>query len=296
MEIINDLKIQIASYYDNIIAIIPKLALAFIIVFTLLSILRYVRKRSVKYMLEKADDRLLVGFIDSIFRIINVIIGLLLFLYIIGQSGIASSVLGAATISSVVIGFAFKDIAENFLAGVIMAFNRPFRIGDTVLTGSVEGTITEMSLRDTHIKTFDGKDVFVPNGQIIKNPLYNYTIDGFLRKSFSIGLDYGTDIDKARKIIITSISNVPGILLDEKPPKTLISELGASTINITVQYWLDTFDKNHSGTEIQSQAMKNALNALEAAGINLPGDIIEIKNYKNTPLQTNTEGLKKVKV
>ena len=296
MEILNDLKTQMASYYDGIIAIIPKLAVAILIVVLLLSFLRYVRRRSVTYMLDKADDKLLVGFIDSIFRIINIIIGLLLFLYIIGQSGLASSVLGAATLSSVVIGFAFKDIAENFLAGVIMAFNRPFRIGDTVMTGNVEGTITEMSLRDTHIKTFDGKDVFVPNGQIIKNPLFNYTIDGFLRKNFTIGLDYGTDIDKAREIIIQAISKVPGIMKEGKLPKTLISELGASTININVQYWLDTFDKEHSGTEIQSQAMKNALNALEDAGINLPGDIIEIKNYKNTPLQTNTDTLKRVEM
>ncbi len=295
MEIINDLEAQIASYYDSIIAIIPKITLAIIIVVVLLLLLRYIRKRSVKFMLTKAEDKLLIGFIDSIFRIINIIFGLLLFLYIIGQSGIASSMLGAATVSSVVIGFAFKDIAENFLAGVIMAFNRPFRIGDTVMTGSVEGTITEMSLRDTHIKTFDGKDVYVPNGQIIKNPLFNYTIDGFLRRSFSIGLDYGTDIDNARKIILDAVNTVPGVLKEDKLAKTLIKNLGPSTINIDVQYWVDTFDKKHSGAEIQSQAMKRALNTLEKAGVNLPGDIIEIKNYQNAPLQTNTPELKKVK-
>lgn len=294
MEIINDLKAQIASYYENIIALIPKLSLAIIIVAIILTILRYLRKRSVKLLLTKAEDKLLIGFIDSIFRIINIVIGLLLFLYVIGQAGLASSMLGAATLSSVVIGFAFKDIAENFLAGVIMAFNRPFRIGDTVMTGNVEGTITEMSLRDTHIKTFDGKDVYVPNGQIIKNPLFNYTIDGFLRKSFSIGLDYGTDIEKARKIILDAVVGVQGILKEEKIPKTLIKELGASTIKVDIQYWIDTFEKQHSGTEIQSQAMKRVLNALEAAGVNLPGDIIEIKNYQNSPLKTNTQENKKL--
>lgn len=287
MEIINDLRVQIASYYDNIVAIIPKVFLAIILVVILMTILKYVRKRSVKFMLKKAEDKLLVGFIDSVFRIVNISIGLLIFLYTIGQAGIASSVLGAATISSVVIGFAFKDIAENFLAGVIMAFNRPFSIGDTVMTGTVEGTITEMSLRDTHIKTFDGKDVYVPNGQIIKNPLYNYTIDGFLRKSFDVGLDYGTDIDTARNIVLKAVNTIPGILQEEKLPKTTIKSLGASTINIQVLYWVDTFNKQHSALEIHSQAIKRTLNALENAGVNLPGDIIEIKNYQNLPLQTN---------
>ena len=244
-------------------------------------------------MNQKADDKLMVTFMKSILNITKVLIAILFFLFVIGQGGLASTIFGAATISSVIIGFAFKDIAENFLAGVIMAFNRPFRIGDFVQTGNVEGSIIAMSLRDTHVKTSDGKDVYVPNGQIIKNPLYNFTIDGFLRKSFSIGLDYGTDIDAARKIIQETMEKVEGVLQEEKIPKTLITEFGASTINIAVQYWIDTFDKTFSGTEIQSQSMKKVLNNLENAGVNLPGDIIELKNYQDKPITTGNQEVQK---
>ena len=116
--------------------------------------------------------------------------------------GAAAPLPQALVLTAIVIGFAFKDIGENFLAGVMMAFNRPFRIGDTIKSGDVEGKIVELSLRDTHIKTFDGKDVYVPNGQILKNPVYNYTIDGFLRHQFSIGIDYNSDIKKARDLIM----------------------------------------------------------------------------------------------
>ena len=270
MDIINDLRAHMAKYYDNIIEIIPKVLLALVIVGLLMTILKYLRKKSVKFVLEQAEDKLLIGFIDSIFRIVNVSIGLLVFLFTIGQDEIASNVLGAATISSVVIGFAFKDIAENFLAGIIMAFNRPFSIGDTIMTGAVEGTITEMSLRDTHIKTFDGKDVYVPNSQIIKTPLYNYTTDGHLRKSFDIGLEYGTDIEATRSIILDAVNTTPGILQEEKSATTLIKNLGASTINIQVQYWVNTFNKQYTTEEINSQAIKKTLNALESAQINLP--------------------------
>ena len=270
MDIINDLRAHMAKYYDNIIEIIPKVLLALVIVGLLMTILKYLRKKSVKFVLEQAEDKLLIGFIDSIFRIVNVSIGLLVFLFTIGQDEIASNVLGAATISSVVIGFAFKDIAENFLAGIIMAFNRPFSIGDTIMTGAVEGTITEMSLRDTHIKTFDGKDVYVPNSQIIKTPLYNYTTDGHLRKSFDIGLEYGTDIEATRSIILDAVNTTAGILQEEKSATTLIKNLGASTINIQVQYWVNTFNKQYTTEEINSQAIKKTLNALESAQINLP--------------------------
>ena len=118
--------------------------------------------------------------------------------------------LGAATISTFVIGFAFKDIAENFLAGVMLAFNRPFRLKDTIKTGNVEGNILEMHLsRYTH-KNFRRKDVYIPNAQIIKTPLYNYTIDGFLRQEFIIGIDYKSDIDLARNTIIDVLLKFKG--------------------------------------------------------------------------------------
>ncbi len=285
MEIITDLKNQLLTYYDDLIILMPKVMVGIVVVILFASISRFLRKKFIAFINNKAEDKLLINFFNSLIKIAIGILSFLLFLYVIGMSGLAGSILGAATISSVVIGFAFKDIAENFLAGVILAFNRPFRIGDTVKINDVEGTIIEMSLRDTHIKTADGKDVFIPNGQIIKNPLFNYTIDGFYRRNFIIGLDYDTDIDLARKIIEDTTIKIRGVIGENKRPSTLIKEFGASTINIDVRFWVDTFQKDHSIVEIQSQVMKNVLKSLGEAGINLPGDIIEIKNYRDKAIQ-----------
>ena len=279
MEIIQDLKIQVAGYYDNIIAFLPRLVIGIVVIVLLMTILGILRRRIVKLLKAKANDGLLVNFIDGIFGMVNVIAAILLFLYVIGQAGLATSLLGAATLSSVVIGFAFKDIAENFLAGVIMAFNRPFRIGDTVMTGSVEGSIMEMSLRDTHIKTFDGKDVFVPNGQIIKNPLYNYTIDGYLRGSFTVGVDYSTDIEEIRSIILNIVKDVPGILTEDKAPRTHVKNLNTNTVDLEVHYWIDTFNKQYSGLELKSVAQTKVLQALTEANVGMPANIVELKNY-----------------
>lgn len=285
MEILGDLKVQLLTYYDDLIILLPKLVVGCVVVFLFASVARFLRKKLIAFINAKAEDRLLVNFFNSLIKIGIGIISFLLFLYIIGMSGLAGSILGAATISSVVIGFAFKDIAENFLAGVILAFNRPFRIRDTVKINDVEGVIIEMNLRDTHIKTSDGKDVFIPNGQIIKNPLFNYTIDGFYRRNFIIGLDYDTDIDFARKIIEDTARKTSGVIVKEKPPNTLIKEFGSSTINIDVRFWVDTFQTEYSIVEVQSQVMKNVLKNLGDAGVNLPGDIIEIKNYKDKAIQ-----------
>jgi len=281
MDIVSDLKNQFLSYYDKIVVLLPKLLLAIVVAVLLMTILKYFRKKLVKYLQLKAEDKLLVNFFDGVLYIFNIVIVALLTLYILGLSGIAGSLLGAATLSSVVIGFAFKDIAENFLAGVIMAFNRPFRLGDTVKTADVEGVIIEMSLRDTHIKTFDGKDVYVPNGQIIKNPLYNYTIDGFLRGSFTIGVDYNSDIEAARSIILSILKSTAGILQTTKPPRTHVKTLNSSTIDIEVHYWVDTFDKSHSGLEIKSQAQTKIVRALSDAGISMPSNIVELINHNS---------------
>jgi len=279
MDIIIDLKDQVVAYYDDIIALLPKLLVAFVVCFIVLFITRIIRNQSIKFIGRKADDKLLVNFLSSIFKISNIILIALLFLYIVGLGGIASSILGAAGVSAFVIGFALKDIGENFLAGIIMAFDRPFRIGDTIKTGEVEGKITAMSLRDTHIKTFDGKDVYVPNGQLIKNPLYNYTIDGFMRLSFIIGVDYGSNIDEARDIIRKTILKIPGVLTEEKKPSVHVTNLNTSTVDIEVQIWIDTFDKEHSGTEVKSMAQSKCIEALASSSIGMPADIIELKNY-----------------
>ncbi|MBT8233887.1 MAG: mechanosensitive ion channel family protein [Saprospiraceae bacterium] len=285
MDIINDLKEQFWIYYDSIISYIPRIIIATIISLIFLRVVKAMQKKLTAFLTHKADDQLLNNFMNSFLPILSGLIALLLFLYIVGLGGITKSIMGTAGVSAIVIGFAFKDIGENFLAGVMMAFNRPFRLGDTVKSGDVEGKIVELSLRDTHIKTFDGKDVYVPNGQILKNPVYNYTIDGFLRHQFSIGIDYDSDIKEARDIIMNILENEPGIIQDEKKPATMIGELGSSSINITSQYWINTFDSKFSGVEIKTQAIKKSLTALENAGINMPGNILELKNYNQVPVK-----------
>jgi len=168
MKFLDDLGNQFISYYDTIVELFPRLLIGVVSVTILAFVLRFLRKKIIGLLRKKADDKLLVNFANNIFTIVNYILIALFFLSVIGQGKVASTILGAAGISAFVIGFALKDIGENFLAGLVMAFDRPFRLGDTIKTGDVEGIIRQMNLRDTHIKTFDGKDVYVPNGQIIK--------------------------------------------------------------------------------------------------------------------------------
>jgi small conductance mechanosensitive channel len=238
-------------------------------------------------LIRRMDDNLLANFLSGLFGSIVILIGLLVIFRIIGLTGVVAGVLAGAGISAFIIGFALKDIGENFLAGIILAFKRPFRIGDIVDINGIRGRVLALNLRDTQIKTIDGKDVFIPNGIIIKNPMINFTIDGFLRYDFIVGLDYGSNYQEAVDLIKTTIVTVPGVLKGNKSPAVWVVELAESTLNIQVTFWVDTFERAISDAVVKSNAIIQVLTALEKAGYNLPARIVELKNYQGKELKTS---------
>lgn len=239
-------------------------------------------------LVKRMEDDLLANFLAGIFGSVVIMIGLLIVFRIIGLTGVISGLLAGAGISAFIIGFALKDIGENFLAGIILAFKRPFRVGDIVDIGGIHGQVLALNLRDTQIKTGDGKDVFIPNGMILKNPLINFTIDGFLRYDFVVGLDYGSDYQGALDLIKTTISQVPGVLDDRKNPEVWIIDMAESTLNIQVTFWVNTFERTISDAVVKSNAILMVLTALEKAGYNLPARVIELKNYRGKDFKTSS--------
>lgn len=232
---------------------------------------------------KNAENTLTRIFVAQFVSISIKLIAIVVFLRIIGFNDLTSNVLAGAGILTFVVGFAFKDIGENFLAGIILAFKSPFKINDLIESNNITGYVNDLSIRETRIKTLDGKDVFIPNGQILKNPLFNYTIDGFLRYDFLIGLDYGSNISKAIEIILETVKNVHGVIDGERKPAVVLEEFAASTINLKVLFWIDTFQSTsktyHSG--IKTEVMKHVLEVLVKEGFSLPSDIVEIKQYNS---------------
>ncbi len=173
---------NLRSYYDDMVALLPKLALALLVLIALLFIANFIQNFSKDRLSRRMDDPLLARFIARLVGTSVIVLALLMALRIVGLGGVAVGLLSTAGVGAFVVGFAFKDIGENFLAGILLAFNRPFRVGDTVELNGHKGTVVTLNLRDTQIKTFDGKDIFIPNANVVKNAVVNYTIDGFLRE------------------------------------------------------------------------------------------------------------------
>ncbi|MEM7575553.1 MAG: mechanosensitive ion channel domain-containing protein [Bacteroidota bacterium] len=275
------------DYFNLLVSLLPKVGLALVVFIILWFISRWLTKVAGRQFQERVEDQLLARFLRRLTRILLFVFSFAIVLNILGLGGIAAGLLTGAGIGAFVIGFAFKDIGENLLAGIMLAFHRPFNIGHTIEVIGVTGSVIALNLRDTQIKTFDGKDVYIPNAQIIKNKLTNFVIDGFLRQDYNIELDQAGAIEPARQIIIDVLSGIPGILQEAKAPSVHLTDLGKNTKTLTAYYWLDTFDSQYSGLEIKTQALAQSFDALQAAGYYLPGEIVELKTYRDQSLMTS---------
>lgn len=238
---------------------------------------RWIKKIVRTRLNKRTEDSLLAAFIAGSIRLLIMLFGITLVLRFLGLTGAVSGLLAGAGITAFIIGFALKDIGENFLAGILLAFKRPFKVGDIVEITGISGKILALNLRDTQIKTLDGKDVFLPNASIIKTPLINFTIDGYLSYGFTVGLGYGCDYQKTIELITQTMQQVPGVLTGKKRPVAMVTEMGENALQVRVSYWVNTYDQKQPDALVRSQAILAVLKALEKAGVPLPGKIIELK-------------------
>lgn len=227
------------SYWENILEKTPEITVGFVLLLVFIFLGVIIRRLIESRLKDKVQDRLLLIFIGRAVLLIFSIIGIVVFLKQIGLGNAAGGLLAGAGVSALILGFAFKDLGENFLAGFFLAFSRPFKSGDIIEINSLIGTVKEMSLRNTHIRTFDGRDIFIPNALLIKNPLTNYTKDGLMRHDFVIGIDYGENIGEVSSSILETMFTLPNIVqADDLKPFVIINNFGTSTVNLKVFFGL----------------------------------------------------------
>lgn len=175
------------------------------------------------------------------------------------------SILG---LSSVAIGFAFRDILQNFLAGILLLLSEPFRIGDQIVVNGFEGTVEEIQTRATFMRTYDGRRVVIPNSNLFTNSVTVNTANQKRRLEYDVGVGYGDDIARAKDIMLETMRGTPEVLA-EPPPEALVVRLADSSVNIRIRWWvqpprqLDVFIS-------QDAVLQRVVGALRAAGVDLP--------------------------
>jgi small conductance mechanosensitive channel len=182
------------------------------------------------------------------------LIGFYIALNILGLTQVAMSFLAAGGVVAVVLGFAFREIGENLLAGFFLSFSRSFDVGDLIESNGLRGIVKRIEIRDVHIRTADGCDIYIPSATIYKNPLHNFTRDGLRRTNFTIGIDYGDDLGEAIQLLHNTLRNNP-LVLDDPAPAIQISNFTPTYVELQIYFWVNLFDTDLDLYEVRSRIM-----------------------------------------
>jgi small conductance mechanosensitive channel len=187
---------------------------------------------------------------------------------ILGLQKTVASLLAGAGIIGLALGFAFQEIAANLMAGIYLSVRRPFRPGHLIKSRDYFGTVVEVNLRWTQLLTQQGQLVLIPNKQVFENPIMNYTIQGTRRVDITLGVSYGDDLEKVRKVAMEAVASVPGRLL-EREVELFYEELADSAVNFIVRFWIP-FKTQRDYLAARSEAILRIKRAFDANGITIP--------------------------
>lgn len=198
----------------------------------------------------------------------TLILGVLVTATIILPGFTPTSLVSALGVSGIAIGFAFKDIFQNFLAGILLLLTEPFTIGDQIKYKDFEGSVEDIQTRATTIKTYDGRRVIIPNAEIFTNAITVNTAYDKRRLQYDVGIGYGDDIARARQLILEAVREVEGVLTDPAPD-ALVMDLAESSVNIRARWWINP-PRQADVLDAQDRVLEAIKNKLSANGIDLP--------------------------
>lgn len=176
---------------------------------------------------------------------------------------------------SVAVGFAFQDILENTLAGILLIFRQPFRSGDQVEVHDQVGVVEMITIRETRITTFDGELVIIPNRDVYKSVIRVPTANALVRSEFVVGIDYDADPGDAIRVIEAALHDVEDVA-PHPPPSALVEQLGLSTVDIRVRIW--TASTQWDRLVALDRAIRATQAALDRAGIEIPAPILHVRS------------------
>ncbi|MDR9402738.1 MAG: mechanosensitive ion channel family protein [Halothece sp. Uz-M2-17] len=185
-------------------------------------------------------------------------------------------IIAALGLGSVAIGFAFQDIFKNFLAGILLLLQEPFRIGDQIIVAGYEGTVEHIDIRTTRIRTYQGEEIIVPNATVFTNEIQVRTAYDYRRTDLGVGVDYNTPLPMAQDLLKTLIQDVEGVL-NYPPPEIDLVGFGDSSIDFVIRYW--TQPQQQIVRRVQTKAIIAIKREFDEAEITIPYPIRTVYYY-----------------
>ncbi|MBD2484976.1 mechanosensitive ion channel family protein [Planktothrix sp. FACHB-1365] len=258
---------KVQEMINDFIILLPNLVLAFIVFFIFLFIARTIKQMVRRFTQNRRHARNLGLVLGRLAQGTTVLVGLFIALSIIIPSLKAGDLVQLLGISGVAIGFAFRDILQNFLAGILILLTEPFQINDQIVFKDFEGTVENIQTRATTIRTYDGRRIVIPNSELFTNSIIVNTAFDNRRLEYDVGIGYGDNIEQARRLILEAMGETEGVL-QQPEPDAIVVDLAESTVNIRARWWIQP-PRRADALDLQDKVLTAIKNKLVSQGIDL---------------------------
>ena len=257
--------------FPKMMDFVLQVALAFVFIIVGVKLIGWVRKILIKSLERNKADTGLIQFLDSL---VKYGLYILLGLTILQRFGVqTTSIVAAIGSVGVAIGLALQGSLSNFAGGVIVLLLKPFKVGDYIIQGSLEGTVSEIQLFYTTLTTGDNRKIIIPNGQLADNSLINTTAADTRRLDIKVGISYNSDVKLAKEILLNLGNGEEFTLKEEgKVPMAVVEELADSSVNMLLRVWTPT----EKYWEVKFRLTEAVKASFDEAGIEIPYNQIDV--------------------
>jgi len=260
---------KITNWYEIGVKTIPNLvaALAIFVIFYIAA--KLIKKLTTKLLLRISDNKAVNNLLQTIVYIIILAVGIFTCLEVLNLEKAVTSLLAGAGVLGLALGFAFQEIASNFVSGFLIAVRQPYKVGDIVKTNEgFFGTVKHINLRVTTLRTFDGLEILIPNKDMFTEPLINFTKTPERRLELELGVSYGDDLEEVEKILQDLLQDEDERVRD-KDAEVYYDEFGSSSINLRCFIWIK-YPNNKAYLRTKHNIIKKIKDEFDKNNITIP--------------------------
>ncbi len=259
---------KVTGWLEGLVQSLPNLIAAVVVLLVFWGLARMTRRVVDRVAGRIADQPEVNRLVAQTSYLVVMAVGLVLALGVLNLDRTVTSLLAGAGILGLALGFAFQDIAENFIAGIILNVRHQFNEGDIIESADFRGTVERVELRATRLMLPTGQRVLIPNANVYKNPIVNYSQTGTARVDIPVGVSYGDDLEKAKRVAVEAVEGIEDRDTDQEV-ELFYDEFGGSSINFKIRFWID-YARQGDYHRARSEAIMRIKKAFDQNDITIP--------------------------
>lgn len=259
---------ELNSWLTAGIQLLPNIVVAIFILILAVWLSKLASRLATRGLERISDNREITSLLRVLVRTAVMLIGIFLALNTVHLTGVVASLLAGVGVVGLALGFAFQDIAANFVSSVLLAVRRPYKLGDLIKTGDYFGTVSDIDLRNTYIQTLTGERVIIPNKDVYGDALINYTETPVRRVDIEVGVSYSDDLDAAKEAICAALDALE-TRHPQRPAEVFYTGFGGSSIDLVARFWTSP-PTQRDFLAARSECIVTMKKALDSAGVSIP--------------------------